>query len=106
MDGRTKLHHCEQSLHQIRLNVSGVQVVCLCDRSLTTFSLERSSPTLWCSSSTVSADVTQPLHARQSCSVTLTALVSVSRRVCEKPLLPVADVGACGWSAMLPACNV
>ena len=40
---------------------------------LSDWSAAISSPVLWCSSKTVSADVTQPLQARQSCKLTLTA---------------------------------
>lgn len=55
-------------------------------------SLARSSRPLWCCSSTVSAEVTQPLHARQSCSETLTGPPSSSVYVCLKPPPPPLGV--------------
>lgn len=60
------------------------------DRETTTVQLGSasrcsSSPALWCWSNTVSADVTHPLQARQSCSDTLTGWSTAAGRVCEKP---------------------
>lgn len=80
----------------------------LCDDTVTTTAnagsarRARSSTELWCSSSTVSADVTQPLHARQSCSETLIALLTASVVVCWKPRTG-ADAGAGAGASMDPS---
>lgn len=56
-------------------------------------SFSRSSRALCCCRSIVSAVVTQPLHAKQSCKLTLIAFVASSFTVCWKPLRPAALVG-------------